>query len=157
MRYKALFKAGFEECKSLEYDDYTVFPLEGIWTSSNADNYLDKDSFLYTIMIRQPDFITKEMFEEAYDVVKKKKPHPLLKEVVFDTIEEGECVQILHRGSFDDEPKSFSKMDIYAQKTGLERLNHYHREIYLTDSRKSVAEKRQTILRYQVQKQVTQK
>lgn len=103
-------------------------------------------------MIRQPDFITKEMFESAYRVVEKKKPHPLLKEVVFDTMEDGQCVQVLHKGSFDDEPVSFAKMDAFAKDSGFERVNHYHREIYLNDAKKTAPEKRQTILRYQVKK-----
>lgn len=86
MRYKALCSNYLELRGQFEYHDYTVHPLEGIWTSSNTGNPLDKDSYIYTIMIRQPDFITKDMFEAAYEVVEKKKPHPLLKEVVFDAV-----------------------------------------------------------------------
>ncbi len=133
-----------------EYNDYSVYPLEGVWTTSNKDNPLDKDSFEYTIMIRQPGFITKEMFDAAFALTAKKKPHPLLNEIVFDTMEDGKSVQILHKGSFDDEPASFAKMDLFAGENGLERLNQYHREIYLGDARKTAPEKRMTILRYQV-------
>ncbi len=132
------------------YSDYTVYPLEGVWTTSNSGDLLNKDCFEYTIMIRQPDYITKEMFEAVHEVVKKKKPHPLLKEVIFDTMEDGKSIQMLHLGSFDDEPASFSKMDTFAKDNGLERLNQYHREIYLNDARKTKPEKRLTVLRFQV-------
>lgn len=162
MQYKAFCKNSPEQSKSngtavpqikgFEYDDYTVFPLEGIWTSTNADNPLDKDSFVYTIMIRQPDFITMEMFQVVYAAVVEKKPHPFLKEVMFDTIEDGLCVQILHNGPFDDEPESFAKMDKFAKENGFLRISHIHREIYLTDFRKTMPKNFKTILRYQVKR-----
>lgn len=57
-------------------DDYTVYPLEGVWDTSNPDNVKDKDSYKYTIMIRQPDAITREMFEETREKVKKKETQP---------------------------------------------------------------------------------
>jgi len=149
MRFKAMCKN--EGVASLyEYNDYTVYPLEGVWTTSNSDDLFDKDSFHYTIMIRQPDYITREMFDAAFAVVEKKKPHPLLKEVVFDTMEDGKSIQMLHVGPFDDEPTSFAKMDIFAKDNGLERVNQSHREIYLKDARKTSPEKTQTILRIRV-------
>ncbi len=151
MKYKKLY-ASLEQSKKPEYDDFTIFPLEGVWTSSNPANPLDKDSFVYTIMIKQPDFITKEIFESAYVEVNKKKPNILLKEVRFETVEEHECIQILHLGTFDSEPESFEKMNAFVNKNQLERINYYHREIYLSDARKTVEEKRKTILRYQVKK-----
>ncbi|SNS92720.1 hypothetical protein SAMN05446037_10288 [Anaerovirgula multivorans] len=151
MRHKAFCSNNPDHNKQFEYLDYTVFPLEGIWTSA-GNSPLDKDSFEYTIMIRQPDFITQEMFEAAYSVVEKKKPHPFLKEVVFDTMEDGLCVQMLHIGLFDDEPASFALMDAFSKDNGLERISHTHREIYLNDARKVQPAKYQTILRYQVRK-----
>jgi hypothetical protein len=152
MSFKAMRNNDEEKRELYEYDDYSVYPLEGVWTSSNMDNPLDKDCFEYTIMIRQPSYITNEMFESSLDIVKKKKPHPLLNVISFDFLETEECIQILHKGSFDDEPASFAKMDEYAKENGLERINRYHREIYLNDSRKTAMEKRQTILRYQIKR-----
>ena len=133
-----------------QFTDYTVYPLEGVWKTANPDDLSDKNSFVYTIMIRQPDFITAEMFETAQLAVAKKKPHPLLTDIVFETVEDGMCVQALHRGSFDKETETFSKMDKFAAENNLARLNRSHREIYLNDARKTVPEKRMTILRYMV-------
>lgn len=42
------------------YFEYTVYPLEGLWhlTEEGRNNKsLDKNELLYTIMIRQPDFV----------------------------------------------------------------------------------------------------
>lgn len=149
MRYKALCAGNPGQYDLSGYQDYTVFPLEGIWTSSSR-NPLEKDCFIYTLMIRQPDFITKEIYEGAFENAKLKKPHPLLSEAVFTTLEDGLCVQKLHKGSYDEEPASFAEMDQMIRKEGYVRLNEQHREIYLTDARKTAPEKRKTILRYQI-------
>ena len=42
------------------YFDFTVFPLEGLWDlaeEARTMEILDKNSLIYTIMIRQPDFV----------------------------------------------------------------------------------------------------
>lgn len=76
------------------------------------------------------------------------KSHPLLKKVKFETITKGDCVQMLHTGSYDDEPASFVCMEAFAEINGLKRLSKIHREIYLSDARKTVPEKLRTILRF---------
>jgi hypothetical protein len=137
------------------YFEYTVFPLEGIWDMTEKgkqEGIIDKDEFVYTIMIRQPDFVTKEIAEKAIEIVKKKKPHPLLEDVIFDTIEDGLCIQMLHIGSFDDEPQSFELMKKYCEGNNLERASQNHREIYITDARKTEKDKLKTVLRYKIKR-----
>lgn len=66
------------------YFEYTVYPLEGIWDLTEEGRKLDtlnKDELVYTIMIRQPEFVIEEIVEKAFENVRKKKPHPLLDEV----------------------------------------------------------------------------
>lgn len=135
------------------YFDYTVFPLEGVWDITDKgkqENTLDKNELIYTIMIRQPDFITKEIAMKAIEIVKRKKPHPILEHVTFDSIEDGVCVQMLHNGSYDDEPNSFSIMDKYCEKNNIKRISKKHREIYISDARKTESSKLKTVLRYGV-------
>jgi len=135
------------------YFDYTVYPLEGVWdVSEDARNSkeLIKDELLYTIMIRQPDFVTKEVIQKAFEIANKKKPHPMLQEVYFDEIEDGLSVQILHNGSYDSEPESFNKMKKFIEDNNYEIKTLVHREIYLTDSRKVEKDKSKTILRYRI-------
>ena len=81
------------------YFEYTVYPLEGLWDLTEEGrklDILDKDELLYTIMIRQPDFVAKGVVDKAFENVRRKKSHPLLDEVKFHTIEDGLSVQILH-------------------------------------------------------------
>lgn len=135
------------------YFDYVVYPLEGIWDlkeEARGKEVLDKDKLVYTIMIRQPEFVTEELFKEAIDIVKKKKPNILLDEVEFVSIEEGKCVQMMHIGSFDDEAKSFEIMKEYCKDNNLEIKSKAHREIYISDFRKTAPDKLKTVLRYRV-------
>ena len=149
MRHKASCAADPHIAKTFDYTDWTIFPLEGVWTSpENAP--LDKSRFEYVLMIRQSDFVTKEMFAEALAVVKMKKPHPFLEQVAFEAVEEGLCVQMLHVGPYDAEPTSFALMDEFSMESGLKREGVSHREIYLNDARKTDPAKYRTILRYRV-------
>lgn len=133
-----------------EIHDFAVYPLEGIWTKINED-YLDKAKLEYTIMIRQPDFISEEMVNEALGMVRIKKPNPLLEEIHFETMQNGLCVEVLHVGAFDDEPVSFEKMDQFSAAHGLRRSESYHREIYLSNANRVEKSKLKTILRYSVE------
>ena len=144
---KMLFKNMKKE--ELEYSDFTVFPLEGIWEKSDDEEF-DKSKLKYTIMIKQPYFITKEIFELAFEKVKKKKPNELYDEVSFDCIESKKAIQILHIGSFDTEIESFEKLDNFANEMNLERSEKLHTEIYLNNKNRTAEDKLKTILRYNV-------
>lgn len=137
------------EKEELEYSDFTVFPLEGIWEKSDDEEF-DKNKLKYTIMIKQPYFITKEIFELAFEKVKKKKPNELYDEVSFDCIESKKAIQILHIGSFDTEIESFEKLDNFANEMNLERSEKLHTEIYLNNKNRTAEDKLKTILRYNV-------
>ncbi len=135
------------------YYEYTVFPLEGVWDLDEEGrklDYLDKNHFVYKLMIRQPDFVTEELFEKAVQSVKEKKDNSFLDKVRFEEIEEGMCVQMMHLGSYDDEPKSFELMENYCNENNLTRIEKTHKEIYISDPRKTIPQNRKTILRFKV-------
>lgn len=139
------------------YFEYTVYPLEGLWDLTEEGrklDILDKDELLYTLMIRQPDFVTKEVVDKAFENVRKKKPHPLLDEVTFDIIKDDLSVQMLHIGSYDNEAESFQIMKEFISDNNLEIVSLKHREIYLSDVRKVEQEKLKTVLRYAVQSKI---
>ena len=138
------------------YFDYAVYPLEGIWDISEEakkipKDKLDKNDLVFNLMIRQPDFVDEEFAIAIIEQVKKKKPHSLLDRVKFEKICDGECVQMLHLGSYDDEPESFRIMESFAETENLKRISKTHREIYLTDARKTAPEKLKTVLRFGVE------
>lgn len=135
------------------YFEYTVYPLEGVWDLTDEGQKLDtfnKDELLYTIMIRQPDFVNEEVVQKAFEITNKKKPSCYLDEVIFDSMEDGLCLQMLHVGTFDDEPKSFELMKNFIIDNNLERTTLKHREIYMSDFRRVEPNKLKTVLRYMV-------
>ncbi len=139
-----------------DYFDYTVYPLEGIWDVSEEAKKqtaytLNKDDLVFNLMIRQPDFVDEAFAMEILELTKKKKPHDLLDKVKFEKIEDGPCIQMMHLGSYDDEPASFKLMEEFADSEGVKRMSKQHREIYLSDFRKVAPEKLKTVLRFQVE------
>ena len=137
------------------YFEYTIYPLEGVWDFSEAGREtesFDKNELVYKIMIRQPDFVTPELALENLENMRKNKPDLPLENAAFEEEGDGLSVQMLHIGSYDEEHISFEKMEIFCAENGLERTEKCHREIYLSDPRKTVVEKLKTVLRFQVKK-----
>lgn len=137
------------------YYEYTVYPLEAVWSLSEKGRKLktlDKDEFIYTLMIRQPDFADNGTILKAFEIAGRNGIDELLNEVVFEECEEGLCVQILHEGPYDDEPASFEKIDRFLEENDLQRTSQKHREIYLNDFRKTDPLKLKTVLRCRVER-----
>lgn len=144
------------ELKPDGYCDFTVYPLEGVWdlnekAKKEYDGTFNKDDLVFKIMIRQPDFVSKSFFEEMLEFAKQKKPNILLDKVKFENLSDGKCIQMLHVGSYDNEPETFAQMEAFAKTEGLERICKTHREIYLSDFRKVATEKLKTVLRFKVE------
>lgn len=140
------------------YFDYVVPPLEGLWRLSDTsiqpeEMMYHKDALIWTSLLRQPDFVTEEVFEGARETLAKKKPGLDLSRARLMDFEEGLCVQILHIGPYDAEPASVRKMEAFAVSQGY-RIDlsdtRPHHEIYLNDPRKTAQEKLKTVIRHPV-------
>lgn len=143
------YKAAAKDAPHDTVHDFTVYPLEGIWRQ-DGDGPLDKKKLVYTLMLRQPDFITAAQVREALERVQQKKPDPLYASIRFQAMRDGLCIQLLHIGSYDTEPASFAVLDRFAAQNGWRRAAPWHREIYLSDGRRTEESKRRTILRYPI-------
>ena len=135
------------------YFDYVVPPLEGLWWSENGEvNYAHKEAFHFISMIRLPEFVSRADFDCAVAEATRKKKTDFSK-VEFFHYEEGRCVQCMHIGPFDSEPITIGKMKAFAEQQGLSIAMddvRRHHEIYLSDPRKTAAEKLKTVIRYPV-------
>lgn len=138
------------------YYDFVVPPLEGFWWQDGVDgvDYADKSTFNWISVIRLPDFVTKADFDWAVaEATRKKKLDCSMAE--FLSVDEGECVQIMHLGAFDNEPATVAIMDAYLEANGYENdfsANRLHHEIYLSDARKVAPEKWKTVIRHPIRK-----
>lgn len=138
------------------YFEYVVPPLEGFWwqEGNNGIDYKSKDKFNFISIIRLPDFITKEDFDWAIDEATKKKKKDFSK-VEFLTYDEGMCVQCMHIGSYDEEPKTINLMHEFATENGYEldiTETRLHHEIYLSDPRRCDVSKLKTVIRHPIKK-----
>jgi hypothetical protein len=103
-------------------------------------------------MIRQPDFVTDAVVEQAKLLVAKKKGLDATK-ARFEIFTEGLCAQILHLGSYDDEPATIFTLDEFIAEQGYQTEMsgwRQHHEIYLSDPRRTEPEKLKTIIRHPI-------
>ena len=142
------------------YFDYVVPPLEGFWWQQkdgaivSGFDYSDKSTFNWISVIRLPDFVTQKDFDWAKETAAAKKGIDCSRAELF-ALEEGECVQIMHTGSYDDEPATIKLMDDFAQENGYTldfSATRLHHEIYLSDPRKTAPEKLKTVIRHPVKR-----
>ena len=136
--------------------EYVVPPLEGFWFQEGIEgvDYTKKSEFHWISVIRLPDFVTEKDLEWAKETAAKKKKLDC-SSVEFLTIEEGLCVQIMHTGSYDNEPESVELMDRFIHENGCENdfgKNRLHHEIYLSDPRKTAPDKLKTVIRHPIRK-----
>lgn len=61
--------------KKEKSQDYVVMPLEGLWWVDNMKDFSldDRESWKWTVMIRQPDFITENIIARLKKRLKKRK------------------------------------------------------------------------------------
>ena len=135
------------------YYDYKVFPLEGFWYGDNLfkDNKVgNKDNFKWISMIRQPDFVTEEVYVKALSKLKLKHPEYDYSKVYYKRFTEGKCVQIMHIGSYDNEYVSINKMHEFLENNNLKldiTDTRHHHEIYLSDPKKCKIDNLKTVIR----------
>ncbi|WP_204120500.1 MULTISPECIES: GyrI-like domain-containing protein [Levilactobacillus] len=137
--------------------EYTVYPLEGVWTTTDGSRgaNLNKAALKYKIMLRQPDRLTATDFDQALAAVQAKKTNPYFDQLTWETYAEGQVLQTIHQGPFDDEPATFAQLQTVLTEQNLQVIptmgDYWHREIYLTDARRTAPERAKTLLRYRVQ------
>lgn len=137
--------------------DYPIMPLEGLWgVTDETFDITIKDNWSYTLMIMQPDVVTKDSLEEARENVRKKKgDSEMLNQLRLAHFEEGSCVQTMHIGPYATEMETLERMRIFMSENGLKDNvgpNGLHHEIYISDPRKANPEKMKTVLRHPIMK-----
>ena len=130
--------------------DYVVAPLEGLWSADRMTSFVDrsKDEWSWTMMIRQPEWLSEADWDAARLRVAPKKL-PALADVRLETFAEGRAAQVMHVGPYDAEAPVIASMHEWIDAQCLALAGRHH-EIYLGDPRRAAPEKLRTILRQPV-------
>ncbi|MFZ3454763.1 GyrI-like domain-containing protein [Arthrobacter sp. 7Tela_A1] len=134
--------------------DAVVGPLEGLWRADDPADFAggNKDSWDWTMLISQPEWITPDMLAAAVDEARTKKGLAAVDKVQWISLSEGLSVQVLHVGSYDDEAPLLARLHHeFMPGNGLD-FNGDHHEVYLGDPRRTAPEKLRTILRQPVRR-----
>ena len=135
-------------------DGYTIDRTLLTGSEMKDIDYSRKDDFCWISMIRLPEFVTREVFDWAVREASEKKKTDFSKAEFF-TLREGLCVQCMHIGSYDAEPETIQKIDVFLKEQGYEtefsgcRMHH---EIYLSDPRRTAPEKLRTVIRLPIRR-----
>ena len=113
---------------------------------SCTSSSLPSDQWHWKLMIRTPDFVSRDELKTAVSVLLEKGKEPEVNQVGFETLTEGQCVQVLHVGPYEKEGETIAQMKAFAGDQGL-TFSGYHHEIYLSDPCRMPPERLKTILR----------
>jgi hypothetical protein len=111
----------------------------------------EKSRWRWTMMIMQPDWIARPMFEQAVAKVREKlgEPPACLR---LEDYDEGLSVQAMHVGPYDAEGPTIARLHgEFLPQNGLVETGHHH-EIYIGDPRRTAPERLKTILRQPVRR-----
>jgi hypothetical protein len=152
--YAMAYKIKFSVKNSPQNLDFHVMPLEGLWWAEDMRefNLDDRGNWLWQMMIMQPEEVTRPIFDEAREEVRRKKNPPRLDEVNFERIDEGTCAQIFHSGPYGEaEASSVEKLHAFIHEQGYQ-LTGKHHEIYFNSPLRTAPEKLKTIIRQPIRK-----
>ncbi|MBG6084759.1 GyrI-like domain-containing protein [Zhihengliuella flava] len=142
--------------------DYVVPPLEGLWWADSMDSFTtarDKSAWKWTLLLMVPEWIDHDLVNAAAArartraAAKRGMVQAALErmgEIRLETLTEGDCVQTLHVGPYDDEAATLARLHHeFIPDQGL-RMTGRHHEVYLSDPRRVPPERLRTILRQPV-------
>ncbi|MDN5763759.1 MAG: GyrI-like domain-containing protein [Microlunatus sp.] len=132
--------------------DFVVAPLEGLWWADDPTAFTTgaKDSWHWTMLIGQPDWIAESLIDAARNTALARKKLPAISDVRRLVLREGLCAQVLHVGPYDDEGPVLAELHgSYLAANGLDYAGPHH-EVYLGDPRRADPAKLKTILRQPV-------
>jgi hypothetical protein len=155
---QALFAVSYKikfQCKKGDLAiDYAVMPLEGLWWVDEGDFSIQrKNDLRWTLMIRQPDFVTEHhMMIAKNEVMEKKKSLLKLSDLRLERYTEGEAVQILHVGAYANEQPTIDVLHEHMRECAYTAREKHH-EIYLNDPTRTQEEKLKTLIRQPIDRE----
>jgi hypothetical protein len=135
--------------------DWTVMPLEGLWSAEDMVAFLEgrRGEWQWTLMILQPDFVTGGAMARALGLARSKKGASPLYDTSFGRHTDGQAAQILHVGPYAGEAATIARLHHFIREKGYHFAGKHH-EIYLSDPMRTAPAKLKTILRQPISLEV---
>lgn len=133
--------------------DFTVMGLESLWWFDGPETSFEevpRKEWNWKSMIRQPNFVSQEMVEEAKAEAKEKKGLKEIDRIILEEFHEGLSAQTMHIGPYSEEYKTIGKLHRFIEENGYNRRG-FHHEIYLSDPRRTAPERLKTIIRQPIE------
>ena len=139
---------GVKKLCKLRKHDFGVPKLEAFWwVGPNEDaRAVPRSEWNWKLLIRVPDFVERKEVMRAIEEVVQRKKISVAADIHLEKLQNGRCVDVLHRGPYSEESKTIDLMHAFMTSRGLKPTGHHH-EIYLSDPRKTAPSKMKTILR----------
>ena len=127
-------------------------PLECLFWADSKKDFVsrNKNKWKWRVMVVViPQWIPTQAFQDAIKKTEKHlgTPHKTLR---FQSLHEGESVQILHVGDYANIPTVCNKLYGEFLPKNCLRPNGYYHEIYLNDPSRVASEKRKIVIRQPV-------
>jgi hypothetical protein len=150
--YSAAYTLKFMIKKEMAID-YPVMASEGLWWVDDMRDFSisRKEDWKWTMMIMQPEIVTRQLFERAVAAALEKKGQPALTRLRLERFHEGLSTQILYFGPYSDEGPTISRLHQSIKQSGHVRFGKHH-EIYLGDPRRVAPDKLRTVIRQPMRK-----
>jgi hypothetical protein len=152
--YGVAYTLKFARKKDDPESDFKVAPLEGQWWADASaptmgELQADRDSWNWTMMIAVPDEVTAAEVAAAVAAAARRRSLPAAGRLRLERFEEGLAAQIMYIGPYADEAPTIERLHAFAAEQGYE-LRGRHHEIYLSDPRRTAAERLKSVIRHPV-------
>lgn len=142
------FKAFFKDNKII----YVSPPVEGVWDTYDNQHFdvTRKQMINFSLMIPLVGSITDDIVQRCKDILLLKNENPYIIDVYVKHYEEGRCIQMLHKGPYNTEIDTTTKIMEFITIENL-KLKGMHHEVYLNNPDKVKPKDLKTIIRYAIE------
>ena len=151
--YTVAYTTKFAVKRSDPAADFSVMPLEGLfWTPDSATFEAgEKAGWAWTLMVMQPDSVTRETYEHSCEEAARKKSLEAIGRMRLERYAEGLSAQLMHVGPYAEEGPTIERLQAFIAEQGCEVSGRHH-EIYLGDPRRTAPERLRTVIRMPVRR-----
>ena len=135
--------------KKIRGKDFRIPPPEALWWEAEHGSPAVAETgsrSRWKLLLRVPNFVKPRDLASAAEALRSRGQGAAAGEVRLEELREGRCIQALHLGPPGTEAETVERMRRAAAAQGL-AFHGRHHVIYLSDPRRTAAERMRTVLR----------